>query len=59
MVCVSIVPPPVSGLRRVEASESSMSLEWSVPVVQNQYQILDYELRYRPEVNTHAGFSVL
>uniref|UniRef100_A0A669C487 receptor protein-tyrosine kinase n=1 Tax=Oreochromis niloticus TaxID=8128 RepID=A0A669C487_ORENI len=43
------VPPPVSGLRRVEASESSMSLEWSVPVVQNQYQILDYELRYRPE----------
>ncbi|XP_005461219.2 LOW QUALITY PROTEIN: ephrin type-B receptor 4b [Oreochromis niloticus] len=48
------VPPPVSGLRRVEASESSMSLEWSVPVVQNQYQILDYELRYRPEDSEEA-----
>uniref|UniRef100_A0A3P9DSP9 receptor protein-tyrosine kinase n=2 Tax=Haplochromini TaxID=319058 RepID=A0A3P9DSP9_9CICH len=43
------VPPPVSGLRRVEASESSLSLEWSVPVVHNQYKILDYELRYSPE----------
>lgn len=54
MVCVSVVPPPVSGLRRVEASESSLSLEWSVPVVHNQYKILDYELRYSPEVYTHA-----
>uniref|UniRef100_A0A671TY53 receptor protein-tyrosine kinase n=1 Tax=Sparus aurata TaxID=8175 RepID=A0A671TY53_SPAAU len=43
------VPAPVSGLRRVAASETSLSLEWNVPVLQNQYQILDYQLRYSPK----------
>uniref|UniRef100_A0AAQ4RW70 receptor protein-tyrosine kinase n=1 Tax=Gasterosteus aculeatus aculeatus TaxID=481459 RepID=A0AAQ4RW70_GASAC len=39
----------VAGLRRVASSESSLSLEWNVPVVQNQFQILDYQLRYSPK----------
>ncbi|XP_070848843.1 ephrin type-B receptor 4b-like isoform X1 [Chaetodon trifascialis] len=49
------VPPPVSGLRRVEASETSLSLEWNVPLLQNQYQILDYQLRYSPKDGEEAG----
>ncbi|XP_037832560.1 ephrin type-B receptor 4b isoform X2 [Kryptolebias marmoratus] len=40
------VPPPVSGLRRAEASENTLSVEWTAPVLQNQHQILDYQLRY-------------
>ncbi|XP_031169071.1 ephrin type-B receptor 4b isoform X2 [Sander lucioperca] len=49
------VPPPVSGLRRTAASESSLSLEWSAPVLQNQHQILDYQLRYSPKDGEEAG----
>ncbi|KAI3375956.1 hypothetical protein L3Q82_016374 [Scortum barcoo] len=49
------VPPPVSGLRRAAASETSLSLEWNVPVLQNQYQILDYQLRYSPKEGEEAG----
>ncbi|XP_073330821.1 ephrin type-B receptor 4b-like isoform X1 [Pagrus major] len=49
------VPPPVSGLRRAAASETSLSLEWNVPVLQNQYQILDYQLRYSPKDGEEAG----
>ncbi|KAI3375658.1 hypothetical protein L3Q82_003715 [Scortum barcoo] len=50
------VPPPVSGLRRAAASETSLSLEWNVPVLQNQYQILDYQLAYSPkEEGEEAG----
>uniref|UniRef100_A0A667ZYS4 receptor protein-tyrosine kinase n=1 Tax=Myripristis murdjan TaxID=586833 RepID=A0A667ZYS4_9TELE len=47
-VCVC-VPAPVSGLRRTAASESSLSLEWNVPLQQSQYSILDYQLRYCPK----------
>uniref|UniRef100_A0A8C3A8U9 receptor protein-tyrosine kinase n=1 Tax=Cyclopterus lumpus TaxID=8103 RepID=A0A8C3A8U9_CYCLU len=43
------VPPPVSGLRRAAASESSLTLEWNVPLLQNQFQVLDYQLRYSPK----------
>lgn len=49
------VPPPVSGLRRTEASESSLSLEWNVPVLQNHHQILDYQLRYTPKDGVDSG----
>ncbi|XP_075891323.1 ephrin type-B receptor 4b-like isoform X2 [Nelusetta ayraudi] len=49
------VPPPVAGLKRVVASETSLSIEWSVPVVQNQHQILDYQLRYSPKDGEEAG----
>uniref|UniRef100_G3N862 receptor protein-tyrosine kinase n=1 Tax=Gasterosteus aculeatus aculeatus TaxID=481459 RepID=G3N862_GASAC len=49
------VPPAVAGLRRVASSESSLSLEWNVPVVQNQFQILDYQLRYSPKEGEGAG----
>uniref|UniRef100_A0A7N8WMX8 receptor protein-tyrosine kinase n=1 Tax=Mastacembelus armatus TaxID=205130 RepID=A0A7N8WMX8_9TELE len=48
------VPPPVFGLRKAAASENSLSLEWSVPVLQNQHHILDYQLRYSPKVQTHT-----
>ncbi|XP_068443651.1 ephrin type-B receptor 4b-like isoform X3 [Clinocottus analis] len=48
------VPPPVSGLRRAAASESSLSLEWNVPLLQNQFQILDYQLRYSPKDSEEA-----
>ncbi|XP_037619078.1 ephrin type-B receptor 4b-like isoform X2 [Sebastes umbrosus] len=52
-----LVPPPVSGLRRAAASESSLSLEWNVPVLQNQNQnqILDYQIRYSPKDGEEAG----
>nr|XP_046236706.1 ephrin type-B receptor 4b-like isoform X2 [Scatophagus argus] len=49
------VLPPVSGLRRSAASETSLTLEWNPPVVQNQYQILDYQLRYNPKDGEEAG----
>ncbi|KAM3591209.1 uncharacterized protein V6R79_024701 [Siganus canaliculatus] len=49
------VPPPVSGLRRAAASETSLSLDWTVPVLQNQHQILDYHLRYCPKDGEEAG----
>ncbi|XP_041840653.1 ephrin type-B receptor 4b isoform X2 [Melanotaenia boesemani] len=49
------VPPPVSGLRRVAASENSLSLVWNVPVPQNQHQILDYQLRYSRHEGEEAG----
>lgn len=51
--CVCVVPPPVSNLRRVAASETSLSLEWNVPVLQNQHQILEYQLRYSAKVHSH------
>uniref|UniRef100_A0A4W6F2T9 receptor protein-tyrosine kinase n=1 Tax=Lates calcarifer TaxID=8187 RepID=A0A4W6F2T9_LATCA len=43
------VPPPVSSLRRAAASETSLTLEWTPPLLQNQYQVLDYQLRYSPK----------
>ncbi|XP_059210829.1 ephrin type-B receptor 4b-like isoform X2 [Centropristis striata] len=49
------VAPPISGLRRAAASESSLSLEWNIPVLQNQNQILDYQLRYSPKDGEEAG----
>ncbi|KAF7231755.1 ephrin type-B receptor 4b isoform X2 [Nothobranchius furzeri] len=49
------VPPPVSGVRRAAASETSLSLEWTVPLLQNQYQILDYELRYSQRAAEEVG----
>lgn len=48
---VFVVPPPVSGLRRTAATETSVSLEWNVPVLQNQHHVLDYQIRYSPKVN--------
>ncbi|KAK5603262.1 Ephrin type-B receptor 4b [Crenichthys baileyi] len=41
------VPPPVSGLKRAAASENSLSMKWNPPVLQNQHQVLEYQLRYR------------
>ncbi|XP_069033235.1 ephrin type-B receptor 4b isoform X1 [Embiotoca jacksoni] len=49
------VAPPVPGLRRAAASETSLSLEWNVPVLQNQHQVLDYQLRYSPKDGEEAG----
>ncbi|XP_038587798.1 ephrin type-B receptor 4b-like isoform X4 [Micropterus salmoides] len=49
------VPPPLSGLKRASASETTLSLEWNVPVLQNQNQILDYQLRYSPKDGEEAG----
>uniref|UniRef100_H3CG87 receptor protein-tyrosine kinase n=1 Tax=Tetraodon nigroviridis TaxID=99883 RepID=H3CG87_TETNG len=49
------VPPPVLGLRRTAASETSLSLEWNVPFVQNQHPILDYQLRYSTKDGEEAG----
>ncbi|KAG1960498.1 ephrin type-B receptor [Pimephales promelas] len=39
------VAVPVSGVRRTKASESSVSLSWTVPS-QNQHNIQEYQLRY-------------
>ncbi|XP_077097972.1 ephrin type-B receptor 4b [Siphateles boraxobius] len=39
------VAVPVSGVRRTKASESSVSLSWTVPL-QNQHNIQEYQLRY-------------
>ncbi|XP_068612084.1 ephrin type-B receptor 4b-like [Brachionichthys hirsutus] len=47
------VLPPVSGLRRAAASETSLSLEWNQN--QNQNQVLDYQLRYSPKDGEEAG----
>lgn len=41
------VPPPVSGVQRAAASESSLSMKWTAPVLQNQHRVLQYQLRYR------------
>ncbi|XP_023284361.1 ephrin type-B receptor 4-like, partial [Seriola lalandi dorsalis] len=49
------VPPPVSGLRRAAVSETSLTLDWNIPVLQNQYQILDYQVRYSPKDGEEAG----
>ncbi|XP_056224842.1 ephrin type-B receptor 4b isoform X1 [Seriola aureovittata] len=49
------VPPPVSGLRRAAVSETSLTLDWNIPVLQNQYQILDYQVRYSPKDGAEAG----
>uniref|UniRef100_UPI003AAB6E44 ephrin type-B receptor 4b-like n=1 Tax=Centroberyx gerrardi TaxID=166262 RepID=UPI003AAB6E44 len=49
------VPAPVSGLRKTAASETSLSLEWNVPLLQNQFNILDYQLRYCPKDGEQAG----
>ncbi|XP_051800421.1 ephrin type-B receptor 4b-like [Acanthochromis polyacanthus] len=48
-------PPAVSGLSRAAASESSLTLEWNVPVLQNQNQVLDYQLRYCLKDGEGAG----
>uniref|UniRef100_A0A4W6F2V2 receptor protein-tyrosine kinase n=1 Tax=Lates calcarifer TaxID=8187 RepID=A0A4W6F2V2_LATCA len=48
-VNVTTIPPPVSSLRRAAASETSLTLEWTPPLLQNQYQVLDYQLRYSPK----------
>ncbi|XP_056299119.1 ephrin type-B receptor 4b-like isoform X2 [Pseudoliparis swirei] len=49
------VPPPVSGLRRAAASESSLTLQWTGPLLQDQNQVLDYQLRYCPKEGEEAG----
>ncbi|XP_029381647.1 ephrin type-B receptor 4-like isoform X2 [Echeneis naucrates] len=49
------VPPPVSGLRTTAASESSLTLKWNVPDLQNHNQILDYQIRYSPKNGEEAG----
>ncbi|XP_063756523.1 ephrin type-B receptor 4b-like isoform X3 [Eleginops maclovinus] len=48
------VPPPVSGLLRAAASESSLSLEWSNQN-QNQNPVLDYQLRYSLKEDAEGG----
>lgn len=42
----------MSGLKRAAATETSVSLDWNVPVLQNQHHVLDYQVRYSPKVNT-------
>lgn len=49
------VPPPVFGLKRAAASESSLTLEWTPPVVSSPFPILDYQLRYSPKDGEEAG----
>ncbi|XP_078793000.1 ephrin type-B receptor 4b-like isoform X2 [Oryzias latipes] len=49
------VPPPVSALRRAAATENSLSLQWSAPVLQNQHAILDYQVRYSLKDGQEAG----
>ncbi|XP_048883272.1 ephrin type-B receptor 4b-like [Brienomyrus brachyistius] len=39
------VPVLVSGIRRSQATENSVTLQWSIPV-EPQYSILEYQLRY-------------
>uniref|UniRef100_A0A672QAV1 receptor protein-tyrosine kinase n=1 Tax=Sinocyclocheilus grahami TaxID=75366 RepID=A0A672QAV1_SINGR len=43
------VAVPVSGIRRTIASESSVSISWTVPP-QTQHNILEYQLRYSLKV---------
>ncbi|XP_053170909.1 ephrin type-B receptor 4b-like, partial [Scomber japonicus] len=49
------VPPPVTGLRRTAASESSLTVDWTGPALPNQNQVLDYQLRYSPKDGEGAG----
>uniref|UniRef100_A0A3B5M821 receptor protein-tyrosine kinase n=1 Tax=Xiphophorus couchianus TaxID=32473 RepID=A0A3B5M821_9TELE len=53
----SVTPPPVSGLRREAASESSLSLTWTAPVLQNQQPVLEYQLRFRPLADRQAPWE--
>ncbi|XP_035986971.1 ephrin type-B receptor 4b isoform X2 [Fundulus heteroclitus] len=53
------VPPPVSGVKRAAASESSLSLKWTAPVLQNQQQVLEYQLRYRRADDGDAPWEYL
>ncbi|XP_032437831.1 ephrin type-B receptor 4b-like isoform X2 [Xiphophorus hellerii] len=50
-------PPPVSSLRRAAASESSLSLTWTAPVLQNQQPVLEYQLRFRPLADRQAPWE--
>uniref|UniRef100_A0A3B5MCM9 receptor protein-tyrosine kinase n=1 Tax=Xiphophorus couchianus TaxID=32473 RepID=A0A3B5MCM9_9TELE len=54
---LSVAPPPVSGLRREAASESSLSLTWTAPVLQNQQPVLEYQLRFRPLADRQAPWE--
>uniref|UniRef100_A0A3B5Q3E1 receptor protein-tyrosine kinase n=1 Tax=Xiphophorus maculatus TaxID=8083 RepID=A0A3B5Q3E1_XIPMA len=54
---LSVAPPPVSGLRRAAASESSLSLTWTAPVLQNQQPVLEYQLRFRPLADRQAPWE--
>lgn len=54
---LSVAPPPVSGLRRAAASESSLSLTWTAPVLQNQQLVLEYQLRFRPLADRQAPWE--
>lgn len=54
-VGVSAVPPPVTALRGAAATENSLSLEWSAPVLQNQHAVLDYQVRYSRRDGQEAG----
>ncbi|XP_008323742.1 ephrin type-B receptor 4-like isoform X2 [Cynoglossus semilaevis] len=49
------VPAPVSGLKRTVSTETTITLKWNTPVLQNQHSILDYELRYSPKDGDEAG----
>ncbi|KAM9827130.1 ephrin type-B receptor 4b-like [Neosynchiropus ocellatus] len=49
------VPLPVIGLRRVAASESTLTLEWNAALLQNQNHVLDYQLRYYAKDGEDAG----
>lgn len=48
-VNVCVVAVPVSGVRRTKASESSVSLSWTVPA-QTHHNIQEYQLRYSLKV---------
>lgn len=41
----------MSGLKRTVSTETTITLKWNTPVLQNQHSILDYELRYSPKVS--------
>uniref|UniRef100_A0A673L8F0 receptor protein-tyrosine kinase n=1 Tax=Sinocyclocheilus rhinocerous TaxID=307959 RepID=A0A673L8F0_9TELE len=47
------VPVLVSGLRKVTATESSLTLHWNTPT-QSHYRILQYQLRYCEKVNYYT-----
>uniref|UniRef100_A0A3P8XY58 receptor protein-tyrosine kinase n=1 Tax=Esox lucius TaxID=8010 RepID=A0A3P8XY58_ESOLU len=50
------MPAPVSGIKRTKASENSLTLHWNNPQ-HTDYTVLEYELRYRPKVDTHTHQS--
>ncbi len=53
-LCVCfVVPVLVSGLRKVTATESSLTLHWNTPT-QSHYRILQYQLRYCEKVNDYT-----